>query len=147
MAPSTATVVLDTSVLTAPVQAGVRLFEELDRVAPGDRVVPAPVVDELESLADDGGEPARAASVGRDLVDRCRVVDARAEYADDAVVELATGSVPADTTGPVADGETVALSSPRYVATNDRGLRDRLLSRDVRVIGLRGANTLAVTEP
>lgn len=147
MAPATATVVLDTSVLTAPVQAGVRLFEELDRVAPGERVVPAPVVTELASLADGNGEPAQAAAVGRDLVDRCRVVETRASYADDAVVELATGSVPADTTGPVADGETPALSAPRYAATNDGPLRDRLLARDVRVIGLSGANTLAVTEP
>jgi SSU processome protein Utp24 len=142
------TVVLDTNALTAPVQAGVRVFEELDRVVgDGDRVVPTPVVEELERLATGNGEPARAAAVGRDLVDRCRVVETRAAYADDAVVELATGAVPSSPTGEVTAGETPSLSRPRYAVTNDGPLRDRLLARDVRVIGLRGANTLAVTEP
>jgi hypothetical protein len=66
--------------------------------------------------------------VGLDLAtERCRTVETDATYADDAVVELA------------ADAD--------YVVTNDRPLRDRLLERGVRVIGLRGRNTLAVTQP
>ncbi|MFC6725781.1 DUF188 domain-containing protein, partial [Halobium palmae] len=71
-----------------------------------------------------------AASVGFDLAtERCRIVDTEASYADDAVVELAER------------GEA------DWVVTNDEPLRDRLLERDVRVIGLRGRNELAVTEP
>ncbi|WP_435123991.1 PIN domain-containing protein [Halobaculum sp. D14] len=127
----TTTALLDANALMLPVEGGVRVFDELDRLLTVYEPVTAQaVVDELEKLAaESGGEEATAASVGRDLADRCRVVEAEAEYADDAVVELASGDF---------DG---------YVVTNDKPLRDRLLARNVRVIGLRGANTLAVTEP
>jgi hypothetical protein len=122
---------MDTSALMMPVECGVRVFEELDRLLDGDYelVVPRPVLDELDRLADGGGTEGRAASVGADLADRCRTVETTASYADDAVVELA-----------------VAADAP-YVVTNDRPLRDRLLERGVRVIGLRGQNKLAVTQP
>ena len=125
------TVILDTNALMMPVELDVRVFEELDRLvgADADLVVPRAVVAELEKLAEEGnGTEATAASVGRDLVSRCRVVETGVSYADDAVVELA------DTEG-------------GYVLTNDRPLRDRLLERGVRVIGLRGRNTLEITEP
>jgi rRNA-processing protein FCF1 len=56
-------------------------------------------------------------------------VETEASYADDAVVELAE------------------REGTDYVVTNDRPLRDRLLDRGVRVIGLRGRNTLAITQP
>ena len=125
------TVILDTNALMMPVELDVRVFEELDRLvgADADLVVPRAVVEELEKLADEGnGVEATAASVGRDLVSRCRVVETGVSYADDAVIELAA-----------AEGG--------YVLTNDRPLRDRLLERGVRVIGLRGRNTLEITEP
>ena len=125
------TVILDTNALMMPVELDVRVFEELDRLvgADADLVVPRAVVAELEKLAEEGnGTEATAASVGRDLVSRCRVVETGVSYADDAVVELA------ETEG-------------GYVLTNDRPLRDRLLERGVRVIGLRGRNTLEITEP
>jgi len=80
-------------------------------------------------LADGNGEAAKAASVGKDLANRCRVVETNVSYADDAVVELAS------------EGRF------DYVVTNDRPLRDRLLSRGVRVIGVRGQNRLGITEP
>ncbi|MFB6251705.1 MAG: PIN domain-containing protein [Halobellus sp.] len=124
------TVILDTNALMMPVELDVRVFEELDRLvgSDADLAVPRSVVAELEKLAESGnGEEATAASVGRDLVSRCRVVETGESYADDAVVELAT-----------ADGD--------YALTNDRPLRDRLLERGVRVIGLRGRNTLEITE-
>jgi rRNA-processing protein FCF1 len=129
------TVVLDTNALMMPIERDVRVFDELARLLGEpvdgagslDLVVPRAVVVELEKLADGAGEEGVAASVGRDLADRCRVVDTDAAYADDAVVEL---SVEAD-----------------YVVTADRPLRDRLLDRDVPVVGLRGRNTLAITEP
>jgi hypothetical protein len=130
------TVVLDTNALMMPVECEVRVFDELDRLlgvavdGEGvDLVVPRAVVAELEKLAGGAGAAGVAASVGRDLVERCRVVDTAAAYADDAVVELAV-EIDAD-----------------YVVTNDSPLRSRLLDRDVPVVGLRGRNTLAITEP
>ena len=126
----TPTVILDTNALMMPVELDVRVFEELDRiVGDADLVVPRAVVAELEKLRDSGtGTEATAAAVGRDLVSRCRVVGTDESYADDAVLELAAG-----------DGD--------YAVTNDRPLRDRLLERGVRVIGLRGRTTLQITEP
>jgi len=128
------TVVLDTNALMMPVECDVRVFEELDRLASEadpDPVIPEAVVAELEKLATGAGEEATAASVGRDLARRCRTVETAESYADDAVVELASPEAGFD----------------GHVVTNDRPLRERLLARGVRVIGLRGANTLAVTEP
>ena len=130
---SRAVVVLDTNALMMPVECDVRVFDELDRVV-GDveAVVPRAVLAELDGLAASGaGEEATAARVGRDLAERCAVVETDASYADDAVIEAATaGRV--DVAG---------------VVTNDRALRDRLLERGVRVIGLRGRNTLERTQP
>ena len=130
--------ILDTNALMMPVELDIRLFDELDRlVGDADLVVPAAVVAELEKLRDAGnGEEATAAAVGRDLASRCRVVGTEASYADDAVVELAAGDRSDDADG--VDG---------YAVTNDRPLRDRLLERGVRVIGLRGRTTLEITEP
>jgi rRNA-processing protein FCF1 len=128
------TVVLDTNALMMPVECDVRVFDELARLLGGsleavDLVVPRAVVAELETLSEGAGEEAVAASVGRDLTERCRIVDTAASYADDAVVELSEER----------DCE--------YVVTNDRPLRGRLLDRGVPVVGRRGRNTLAITEP
>ncbi len=125
---------MDTSALMMPVELDVRVFDELDRLVgldAADLVTPRAVVDELDALAADGSasEEGVAASVGRDLADRCRAVETEASYADDAIVELAER------------GEA------DYVVTNDGPLRDRVLERGVRVIGLRGRNQLAITEP
>ncbi|MFB6281075.1 MAG: PIN domain-containing protein [Haloferacaceae archaeon] len=124
------TVVLDTNALMMPVERDCRLFEEVERVlgADGDDVeylVPATVVAELEELSAGNGEAATAARVGRDLVERCRVVETAEGYADDAVAALGD-----------RDGTDC-------VVTNDRPLRDRLLDRGVRVLGLRGESKLA----
>ena len=125
------TVCLDTSALMMPVECNVRLFEELDRLLDAqDLAVPRAVVDELAKLADGNGKEGTAASVGHDLAtERCRVLDHDESYADDALVELA------------CDGEC------EVVVTRDHPLRDRLLERDVPVIGLRGQNKLAITQP
>ncbi|MFB6155746.1 MAG: PIN domain-containing protein [Haloferacaceae archaeon] len=123
---------MDTNALMMPVERGVRVFEELDRLlgrGGADLVVPEAVVAELRKLADGASEEAVAASVGLDLaLERCRIVETDEPYADDAVVELAEGGCD-------------------YVVTNDKPLRDRLLERDVRVIGIRGQNKLEVTKP
>jgi rRNA-processing protein FCF1 len=142
------TVALDTNALMMPVELDVRLFDELDRLlgsarrAPDtvsgeeprtddyDPVAPQAVAEELRKLSDTGGEEGIAASVGHDLVtDRCLLLNTEESYADDAIVELAR------------EGTT------DYVVTNDRPLRDRVLDAGVPVIGLRGKNKLAVTQP
>ena len=123
---------MDTNALMMPVEVGVRVFDELDRLlGPGmaEYVIPRPVADELDALSAGSGEEAKAASVGKDLANRCRILETNESYADDAIVELA---------------EDGAFD---YVVTNDRPLRDRLLSRGVRVIGVRGTNRLGITEP
>jgi rRNA-processing protein FCF1 len=126
-----ATVLMDTSMLMLPVEANVRVFEELDRLLGHvEPLVPGAVLAELDALANGGGDEATAASVGLDLAtDRCRTVHHDAAAADDAIVELAT-----------ADGVD-------YVATTDRPLRDRVLDADVPVVSLRAQNKLAITRP
>lgn len=124
------TVALDTSALMAPVEANVRPFEELDRLlGVYEVVVPVAVLAELDRLREGAGEEATAASVGADLARRGERIETEASYADDALVELA------------------AAGRVDYVVTNDGPLQDRVLARDVPVIGLRGRNTLAITEP
>lgn len=123
------TVVLDTNALMMPVEADLRLFDELDRLLSSpDPLVPRAVVTELEKLAAGRGREATAARVGLDLSERCEIRETAAEYADDAVVELA-----------------VAEHCP--AVTNDRPLAGRLLDEGVSVIGLRGKNKLAITHP
>lgn len=123
-------VLMDTNALMMPVECDVRVFEELDPLVPeADLVVPDSVLRELRGLAEGSGREATAASVGLDLVERCRSIEANESHADDAIVSLAEA------------GEF------EYVVTNDGPLRERLLDARVPVIGLRGRNKLAVTQP
>jgi rRNA-processing protein FCF1 len=123
-------VALDASALMAPVEADLRLFEELDRLLGGyETVVPAAVRGELDGLQRGNGAEATAASVGADLAERAETVETDESYADDALVALA------------AAGRVDA------VVTVDGPLADRVLAAGAPVIGLRGRNTLAITEP
>jgi len=112
-----------------PVECDVRLFDELDRLLDGpDPLVPNSVVAELEALSEGAGKEATAASVGYDLAtERCEIRSTDAEYADDAVLELA------------ADAGT-------HLVTNDRPLADRARKAGVSVISLRGKNKLGITQ-
>jgi len=124
---------MDTNALMMPVECDIRVFDELDRLfgrGLADTVVPSAVLDELEDLAGGHGEAATAASVGRDLAERCRVVETNVSYADDAIVELATDDDAVD-----------------YVVTNDAPLRDRLLSHGVHVVSRQGETNLGITAP
>lgn len=123
-------VAMDANALMMPVESGVRVFDELDRLLGAyDCVVPEAVRDELTKLAENGGEEGRAASVGADLASRCDTAETTEPYADDALYDLATtGAVDA-------------------VVTNDAPLRSRLLDAGVPVIHLRGRNKLTRTNP
>ncbi len=122
-------VVLDTNALMAPVEVGVRLFEELDRLlGEYEAVVPEAVLQELDRLAAGNGTEATAASVGADLARReCETVAHESTYADDAIVEI---------------GRRV-----EYAVTSDMPLRRRLLEANVPVICLRDRTKLEITEP
>jgi len=124
-------IVLDTNALMMPVESEVRLFDELDRLLPAVNgyLAPDAVRDELDKLADGAGKEATAASVGRDLLDRCTLAATEADYADDAVLELATRE---DVT---------------HAVTNDKPLKRRLLGAEIPVISLRGRNKLGITQP
>ncbi|QLC33162.1 twitching motility protein PilT [Halarchaeum sp. CBA1220] len=123
-------VAVDANALMMPVEVGVRVFDELDRVCGDyDAVVPDVVRDELATLSDGAGEEATAASVGADLAARCDEQETDGQYADDALVALAeSGAVDA-------------------VCTNDGPLRERVLAAGVPVIHLRGRNQLTRTQP
>ena len=123
-------ILMDTNALMMPVECDVRVFDELDRLFSNpELLVPRAVLAELDDLSGSHGTEAVAASVGRDLADRCRPIDHEQSEADDACVELASEN------------------ACEFVCTNDRPLRDRLLDIEMPVVGMRGANTLAVTEP
>jgi len=112
-----------------PVECNVRVFEEIERLL-GEQtlITPQAVIDELEKLSVGAGTEATAASVGLDLAqERCQVYETDAEYADDAILELAEKAT--------------------HVCTNDGPLQERLLEAGVSVISLRGQNKLAITQP
>ena len=126
------TVAMDTNALMMPVELDVRVFDELERLLEGaELVTPRAVVEELRDLGQRGtGEESVAASVGEDLAqERCRIIEHGEPHADDAIVDLAREG------------------SFDYVVTNDVPLRNRLLELGVPVIGLRGQNKLAITQP
>jgi hypothetical protein len=123
-------VAMDTNALMMPVETGVRVFEELDRLLGAyEPVVPRAVLAELEKLSAAGGTEGKAAGVALDLAGDCTTVETDESYADDALLALATG------------GEVDS------VVTNDAPLRDRLLDAGVPVIHLRGRNQLTRTQP
>lgn len=118
-------VVLDTNALMMPVECDVRVFEELERlVGETTYLVPRAVVEELRKLSAGDGAEATAASVGLDLTERCTIRETDADYADDAVVEL-------------------AREEDAHAVTNDKPLQRRLQDAGVSVIRLRGQNKLA----
>lgn len=123
-------ILLDTNFLLLPVQRGVDIFCELERVidVPYEVCVLAGVVEELERLCVKGSlEDRKAARVGLELIKSkaLKIISSSGEaHIDDLLVEA-------------ADRQTI-------VATQDRELRRRLRARGIRVIGLRQGTHLYV---
>lgn len=124
--PDRVTVVLDTNALMMPAQFGVDLFEGLRELLGGyDVLVPAEVVYELRGLAQGRGNNAAAARFGLTVAAHCTVLP---PHEDD---------VPVD--------DKVIRSAEMFnavVVTNDKKLKDRLLSLRIPVVVLRSRSRL-----
>lgn len=118
-------VIIDTNAFMIPVQFGVDIFSELERLGYKDHIVPSSVVRELKGLKMlSKGKDKLAANAGLTLSERCRQVITEG-LCDDAIVELATE-------------ESCA------VLTSDKELQERLTSKNVTVVHLRGKNHLEI---
>ncbi|HJJ88505.1 MAG TPA: nucleotide-binding protein [Methanocorpusculum sp.] len=119
-------VILDTNALMMPVQFGVDLFEELCELFGGyDALVPAEVICELRGLAQGHGINATAARFGLKIATRCMVLP---PYKDDISVD-----------------DKVIISAGMFnavVVTNDKQLKNRLLSLRIPVVVLRSRSRL-----
>lgn len=137
-------VIIDTNMLLVPGQHKVDIFTELDRIVeePYELVLLSSSIDELARIAAGTGADAQAAKLGLMLVEHQRKRDfaaatgsmckalktvsgSKKEHVDDAIVRIAE------------DGT--------LVATNDSGLKRRLLEKGVRVVYLRQQKTLAIS--
>lgn len=137
-------VILDTNMLLVPGQFKVDIFSELERVmeCPYEIVVLQGTVDELEKIMQDGSkDDRRAAKLAMMLLDhqqkrdfsaasssQCKglkMLSMSGKYVDDAIVEI-------------AEDDTL-------VATNDGGLKRRLLESGVRVIYLKQDQYLRIS--
>lgn len=122
---------MDTNFLMMPAQFRVDIFEEMERVLNMrvEAVVPSPVYEEVQRLAEGRGEERRRrAKVAMRLMERAHVLEVERlpeETIDDLITRLAR-----------------EWNCP--VATNDVGLRRRLRDISVPVIYLRQRSHLAV---
>ena len=125
------TVVLDANALMAPVEVGVRTFEELDRLLGDyDPVVPAAVVAELESLAEGAGE-----AEYRPVETTVRSLQAGGEFADEVgpggLLGVGTGLDPSLTKGDALAGQVAgppgSLPPTHEAFTMDVELFDRIV--------------------
>lgn len=109
-----------------PVQFGVDIFRELERLGFDDLIVPLSVLRELNALKKLArGKDKLAANAGLELANRCREVMTEGP-ADDAIIELA-----------VAEGAAVF--------TNDAELKERLFSKEITIVYLRTKDHLEMS--
>jgi hypothetical protein len=123
----TTTIILDTNFLLVPGQFGVDIFQAIEEAVdePYELAIVDGTIDELDDLARGAGDDARAATVGKRLVQEKGIKTLHGSgHVDDILVEHAT------------DGA--------LVATQDRELRRRIDSAGGRVLILR--NKSIVTE-
>ncbi|MDD1671645.1 MAG: nucleotide-binding protein [Methanomicrobiales archaeon] len=115
------TVLLDTNALMLPVQFGIDIFSELERIlGQYQPVVLRGTLEELERIAQGTGDNAVAARVGRTLAERCHMEGDKEERGDvdTAIIRFAERNQCA-------------------VVTNDLALKKILQEKGIRVISMR----------
>jgi hypothetical protein len=126
--PHRVTVLLDTNALMMPSQFRIDLFEELrDLLGSYEPVVLTDVVNELKRLSGGHGKDAAAARLGLEMCHRCTIVESGTDE----------GTVDDRISG-------YAKRHGGMVLTNDRALRNQLLSHRIPVIALKNQKKLGV---
>lgn len=122
-------ILLDANALMMPVQFQIDLFDELRSLLGAfEPVVLSGVVRELSGLSNAKGRDRAAARHGLVLVDRCTIAesgDLNSESVDSQMIEY-------------------AVRNACMVVTNDRHVRDALLTRGIGVISLRNQKKLEI---
>ncbi len=121
-------VLLDTNALMMPSQFRIDLFEELrDLLGSYEPVVLREVVEELKRLSGGHGKDAAAARFGLEISGKCTIVGSGSDE----------GSV---------DGRILGYAGMHdgMVLTNDRALRNQLLTARIPVISLKNQKKLGV---
>jgi len=112
-------VLLDTNALTIPGKYKVDIFRELEKFGNPEFYVLDIVIGELEKLREKGGQDAKYAKLGFELINKEKVK-----------IILATGKC--------ADTEMVKLASKGFVVcTQDAGLKKRIRAKKKPVVSLR----------
>lgn len=117
-------VALDTNMLLVPFQFGVDVFEEIERLLPGARVVILKgTVRELDRIAEQGAKEKKYVKLAKRLIEirRVEIID-RDGPVDSELLRLAKGGA--------------------IIATNDRELKKKVWGAGGRVIALREKNRL-----
>ncbi len=129
---SASAVLIDTNGFMIPVQFGVDIFSELQRLGFADYLTIQAVVSELEKLSKTvSGNDRIAARVALQLSQKCSLLDTPdtgkgvRRYADDVIIES-------------------ALRHSVSVLTNDAGLRQKLMKRGIQVVSMRQMKRLDI---
>jgi len=118
-------IILDTNFLTIPYKFKLDIFEEINNLIPEKHeiITLEGVIQELENISKENGEDSTAARIGLELIEKkqIRIIPSQG-IVDDAITGL-------------SNEQTI-------VATNDKELINRLKTKNVKVIYLRGKNRL-----
>lgn len=118
-------IIIDTNGFMSNSQFGLDFFSELERLGFKDFIVTSSVIRELDAIRRlSKGKDKLAANVGRTLAEQCRQVFTEGP-ADDAIIEL-------------------ALEEGAAVFTNDAELKNRLTSKDITIVHVRGKDHLEI---
>jgi rRNA-processing protein FCF1 len=122
-------ILLDANALMMPVQFQIDIFDELRTLLGAiEPVVLSGVIRELTGLSRAKGRDGAAARHGLVLGERCTIVesgDLKSESVDDQMIEY-------------------AVRNACMVVTNDRRIRDELLTRGIGVISMRNKKKLEI---
>jgi uncharacterized protein len=137
-------VIIDTNMLLVPGQFKVDIFTELDRVMDENYeiVILQASLEELKKISETGsGADKQAAKLGAMLVEHQKKRDFSASSRSNCkALKVIPGSK-----GTYVDDAIVEIAEDEFVATNDSGLKRRLLEKGVRVIYLKQQQHLAIS--